>query len=112
MKSRNNIVKTSAIAACRRCCEQIVTGLFLMASIITSASAAPQVATSIKPLQLIAAAITEGVSEPQLILGNNQDPHHASLRPSDRKVLAEAEVILWVGPILELPLVETIADRE
>ncbi|MES2626971.1 MAG: zinc ABC transporter substrate-binding protein [Pseudomonadota bacterium] len=79
---------------------------------MTSASAAPQVATSIKPLQLIAAAITDGVSEPQLILGNNQDPHHASLRPSDRKVLAQADVVLWVGPILELPLVETIADMK
>ncbi len=85
-------------------------GLCLFAFATPTAMAAPQVAASIRPLQLIAAAITNGVSEPQLVLGNGQDPHHASLRPSDRKILAEADVVLWVGPILELPLVESIAD--
>jgi zinc transport system substrate-binding protein len=85
-------------------------GLCLFAFAGTTAVAAPQVATSIRPLQLIAAAITNGVSEPQLVLGNGQDPHRASLRPSDRKVLAQANVVLWVGPTLELPLVESIAD--
>ncbi len=76
------------------------------------AAAAPQVAASIKPLQLIAAAVTDGITEPRLVLGNNQDPHHASLRPSDRRALGDADIMLWIGPMLELPLVELIGDMQ
>ena len=87
-----------------------MTGFCSLALMSTTTTAAPQVAASIKPLQLIAAAITDQVSEPQLVLSNSQDPHHASLRPLDRKVLAQADVVLWVGPMLELPLIKPIAD--
>lgn len=109
MKTRNNFVTASRFSAIQMPRQLLMAGLCLFAFATSTAIAAPQVAASIKPLQLIAAAITEGVSEPQLVLGNGQDPHHASLRPSDRKVLAQADVVLWVGPMLELPLVESIA---
>jgi zinc transport system substrate-binding protein len=66
--------------------------------------AAPLVAASIKPLQHIAAAITDGISEVALVLDSSQDPHHISLRPSERRLLQEADVLLWIGPALELPL--------
>jgi zinc transport system substrate-binding protein len=66
--------------------------------------AAPQVTVSIKPLQLIAAAITNGVTTPSVVWGQGQDPHHVSLRPSERRLLAEADVVLWIGPMLERPL--------
>jgi len=72
--------------------------------------AAPIVAASIRPLQLIAAAITDGISQPQLVLGKGQDPHHASLRPSERRTLNDADVVLWIGPILEVPLQEIMAE--
>ena len=75
-----------------------------------TALAAPQVVASIKPLQLIAAAITDGVSTPALAIGSGQDPHHLSLRPSERRVLQQAALVLWVGPMLELPLVDVIED--
>lgn len=67
-------------------------------------SAAPLVATSIRPLQHVAAAIMDGVGEVQLALAPNQDPHHLSLKPSERQLLENAGVVLWVGPALELPL--------
>ena len=111
MKSRKNFAKTPDIAGRPGCRQLLLAGFcFIALAGTTQALAAPQVAASIKPLQLIAAAITDGVSEPGLVLGNNQDPHHASLRPSDRKVLAQADVVLWVGPMLELPLVEPITE--
>lgn len=68
-------------------------------------SAAPVVAVTIKPLQLLAAAVTDGISEPVLALAPGQDPHHLSLRPSERRTLAQAALILWIGPLLEQPLV-------
>ena len=110
MKSRTKSVKTPGKAGCLDYRLLLMAGLYLLALLAAPAIAAPQVAASIKPLQLIAAAITDGVSEARLVLGNNQDPHHASLRPSDRKILAQADVVLWIGPMLELPLVEPLGD--
>lgn len=77
--------------------------LFLMLQALVSCLvyAQPQVSASIKPLQMIALAITEGISEPTLIIGAGQDPHHPALRPSERQKLADADLVLWVGPTLE-----------
>ncbi len=84
----------------------------LCLSLPTAAAAAPQVVASIKPLQLIAAAITDGVSTPALAVGGGQDPHHMSLRPSERRDLQQAALVLWVGPMLELPLVDVVEDLD
>jgi len=78
--------------------------LFVIAAALlgpTSLLAQPQVLASIKPLQLIASAITEGVSSPSLLIAANQSPHDVTLRPSDVRKLAEAELLLWVGPEME-----------
>jgi len=81
-------------------------GVLLLCALLGPASlnAAPLVATSIRPLQHVAAAIMDGVGEVQLALAPNQDPHHLSLKPSERQLLEKAGVVLWVGPALELPL--------
>ncbi|HHY0819007.1 TPA: metal ABC transporter solute-binding protein, Zn/Mn family, partial [Klebsiella pneumoniae] len=42
-----------------------------------------EVLTTIKPLGFIAAAITDGVSEPGVLLPTGASPHDFSLRPSD-----------------------------
>lgn len=84
-------------------------GAQVMASLMESGENV-KVSASIKPLQLIAAAITAGttVNEPGLIIGPAQDPHHPFLRPSERTTLAEADILLWVGPQLEEALAELI----
>jgi len=75
-------------------------------------AAAPAVVASIKPLQLIAAAVTDGVSTPLLAVGAGQDPHHLSLRPSERRALQQSALVLWVGPVLEVPLVDVITELD
>jgi len=70
--------------------------------------AAPLVAVSIKPLQHLVAALTQGVSEPVLVLDGNQDPHNISLRPSERRALSDAALVMWIGPSLELPLADVM----
>lgn len=74
--------------------------------------AAPEIAASIKPLQLIAAAITQGISTPAVVWSQGQDPHHVSLRPSERRMLANADLVLWTGPMLEQPLVELVRELD
>ena len=83
-------------------------GLWLVMAAVAKA-ATPTVVASIRPMQLLAAAITDGISMPALVMEPGQDPHHLSLRPSERLMLQQADIVLWVGPILEQPLEKVIA---
>ncbi|MCK5893172.1 MAG: zinc ABC transporter substrate-binding protein [Endozoicomonadaceae bacterium] len=56
---------------------------------------------SIKPLQLIAAAITDGLSKPDVLLDPGLSPHSYSMKPSDIRRLTDVSVIFWLGPELE-----------
>lgn len=60
-----------------------------------------EVLTTIKPLGLIAAAITDGVSEPGVLLPTGASPHDFSLRPSDIRRINAADLVVWIGPELE-----------
>lgn len=73
----------------------------LLAGSSSAMAKAPQVLASIKPLQLISQAITEGVTDTQVLLPPGASPHNHSLRPSDARKLHSAEVIFWVGPAME-----------
>lgn len=60
----------------------------------------PVVATDIPPVQGIVAAVMAGVGTPGVVMGGGTDPHHGALRPSEARVLAEADLVVWVGPQL------------
>lgn len=60
-----------------------------------------KVVTSIKPVHSLVAGIMQGVGQPELLLSSSQSPHHYSLRPSERRKLAQADLIFWIGPRLE-----------
>lgn len=59
------------------------------------------VAVTIKPVHSLVLSIMKGAGEPRLIMNSNASPHHYSLRPSERRALANASLIFWVGPELE-----------
>lgn len=76
-------------------------GLFLLALIATPALAdAPRVMTDIPPVQAIVSAVMDGVGEPEVLLGQNQSPHDYSMRPSQARALAQADLVIWIGPQL------------
>jgi zinc transport system substrate-binding protein len=77
------------------------------------AKAEVRVLTSIKPLQLIAAAVQEGVGQPDVLLPPGASPHHYALRPSDVRRVRDADLLYWIGPDLEsfLPRVLTGRDK-
>ncbi|MBD9483399.1 zinc ABC transporter substrate-binding protein ZnuA [Pseudomonas sp. PDM14] len=74
-----------------------------------SAHAEVEVLTSIKPLQLIAAAVQDGVGTPQVLLPPGASPHHFALRPSDVRRVQSVALLYWIGPDMEgfLPRVLT-----
>ncbi|OLS64101.1 High-affinity zinc uptake system protein ZnuA precursor [Pseudomonas putida] len=57
--------------------------------------------TSIQPLQLIAAAVQDGVGKPEVLLPPGASPHHYALRPSDVRRVAEVDLLYWIGPDME-----------
>ncbi|MBS4689255.1 zinc ABC transporter substrate-binding protein ZnuA [Aeromonas sobria] len=70
-----------------------------------------EVLTTIKPLGFIAAAITDGVSEPKVLLPTGASPHDFSLRPSDIRSINSANLVVWVGPELEGFMAKPLANH-
>ena len=70
-------------------------------SFVAPAQADVRVLTSIKPLQLIAAAVQDGVAVPEVLLPPGASPHNYALRPSDVRRVQSADLLYWVGPDME-----------
>lgn len=70
-----------------------------------------EVLATIKPLGFIAAAITDGVSEPKVLLPTGASPHDFSLRPSDIRSINSADLVVWVGSELEGFMAKPLANH-
>nr|WP_301291735.1 zinc ABC transporter substrate-binding protein [Pseudomonas koreensis] len=66
-----------------------------------TAQAEVKVLTSIKPLQLIAAAVQDGVAIPEVLLPPGASPHNYALRPSDVRKVQSVDLLYWIGPDME-----------
>ena len=60
-----------------------------------------RVVSSIRPLHSLLSAIMHGSGKPALLLDSSQSIHHYSLRPSERRLLANADLLFWIGDALE-----------
>ncbi|MGW8464006.1 zinc ABC transporter substrate-binding protein [Pseudomonas sp. CLCA07] len=69
--------------------------------LIGLAHAEVKVLTSIKPLQLIAAAVQDGVAVPEVLLPPGTSPHSYALRPSDVRKVQSVDLVYWIGPDME-----------
>lgn len=69
--------------------------------LIGSAQADVKILTSIKPLQLIAAAVQDGVAIPEVLLPPGASPHNYALRPSDVRKVQSVDLVYWIGPDME-----------
>ncbi|TRO22363.1 zinc ABC transporter substrate-binding protein ZnuA [Ectopseudomonas mendocina] len=79
---------------------------------VASAQAEVRVLTSIKPLQLIVAAVQDGVGEPEVLLPPGASPHHYALRPSDVRRVRDADLLYWIGPDMEAFLPRVLSSRD
>ncbi len=80
-------------------------------STVTAAEASVRVLTSIKPLQLIAAAVQDGIAVPEVLLPPGASPHNYALRPSDVRRVQEADLLYWIGPDMETFLPRVLSGR-
>ncbi|MBT8767403.1 zinc ABC transporter substrate-binding protein [Metapseudomonas boanensis] len=84
----------------------------LLSACALSAQAEVRLLTSIKPLQLIAAAVQDGHGQPDVLLPPGASPHQYALRPSDVRRVREADLFYWVGPDLEGFLPRVLEGRD
>ncbi|MGX9357066.1 zinc ABC transporter substrate-binding protein [Roseobacteraceae bacterium S113] len=75
---------------------------------------APNVATDILPIHGLVARVMQDVGTPDLIVPPGASPHGHSLRPSEARAIADADLVFWVGdvlsPWLEKPI-ETLGEN-
>ncbi len=67
----------------------------------SSATAAPDVVVSIKPIHSLVAAIMEGIATPDLIVESAASPHTFTMKPSNARNVQDADLIFWTGPSME-----------
>ncbi len=77
------------------------TVLLLMLPGAAAGAAPPQVVASLPPLQGLAAAVLEGIAEPDVLVRGGGSEHAYAVKPSDARALGSADLVLWVGPGLE-----------
>lgn len=85
--------------------------LALMPWPLAAAEPKPLVVATIKPLALIAQDVLGTHAEVRQLLPANVSPHAYALRVSERRLLARADLVLWIGPGFESFLEEAMRGR-
>ncbi len=74
--------------------------------------AEPKVVVSLKPIHSLVSGLMQGIGTPQLLLDDNQSPHQLSLRPSQIRMLNDADLIIWIGGRLEPALSHLMEQQQ
>ena len=89
----------------------IVLSLVLITPLYASV---PKVLVTIKPIHALVTGVMDGIETPYLLLSGSQSPHNYNLYPSQVRQLHAANLIVWVGPLVESFLTKaltTVSDN-
>lgn len=75
-----------------------IISLLLASTAVPALAEVPRVVTDIPPIHALAAQVMGDLGQPELLLDRGANAHSYQLRPSQAASLAEAGLILWVGP--------------
>ncbi len=81
---------------------------FCAFALFSAASWAQGLVVSTQPIYLIAKEVTKGVEQPALLL-QHQSGHDVSLTPMHRKMVQDADLVIWLGKAHEAPLEKLLA---
>ena len=93
-------------------CTPVLAMLLLLFAINSFAASSGAIVVTIKPLYSLVAQLTEGIEEPVLLMKTIQSPHHYNMRPSERRLLSDAKMVVWLGPNLESYLDKIIKQQD
>lgn len=63
-----------------------------------AASAAPRVVADLPPIASLAAQVMGDLGTPAVLIATGGDGHHHQLRPSEARLIANADLLIWIGP--------------
>ena len=91
---------------------KMLSPLLIINSFILDANA--NIISSVKPIAFITQAVSDGVTNTDILLPDGASPHTYSLKPSDLAKIKTAELIIWVGEDLEtfMPTVLKSIDKD
>ncbi|MFN4155491.1 MAG: zinc ABC transporter substrate-binding protein [Paracoccaceae bacterium] len=70
----------------------------LPAAVMTAHAEVPRVVTDIPPVHAITAQVMGDLGQPVLLLDRGANAHNYQLRPSQAANLADAGLVIWIGP--------------
>lgn len=80
----------------------ILATLSLLASpVALAANDVPVAVASIKPVHSLLSGVMKGVGTPKLLVRGGASPHAFALKPSDARILEQADIVVWIGEGLE-----------
>ena len=86
--------------------------IFLLAIKNVVAQSTPSVIVSIKPIHSIVTALMSGIAEPQLLLKSSNSAHTFHLKPSQVRMLADADLVIIISEDFESGLRKAIKNIE
>jgi zinc transport system substrate-binding protein len=95
--------------AASHCAWQLLCALLMFASANADAAGRATIVASIRPLALIVRAIGRDALDIAVLPGVESSPHDFVLRPSALERIADAQLLVWMGPAMERPLAGVIA---
>lgn len=72
----------------------------LLATATPALAEVPKVVTDIPPVHALVAQVMGDLGQPELLLTKGADEHDFQLRPSQVRLVAEADLVVWIGPEL------------
>ncbi|MDG2395993.1 zinc ABC transporter substrate-binding protein, partial [Candidatus Thioglobus sp.] len=84
--------------------------LLLLLILANPATATLNIVVSIKPIHSIVSNITQGVSNPLLLLDSNQSAHHFNLKPSQLSLIENANLVVAIHPQMEEGLNKALSN--
>ncbi|MFC3084500.1 zinc ABC transporter substrate-binding protein [Tabrizicola soli] len=87
---------------------------YIITLLLTSAPAmaeVPRVVTDIPPVHALVAQVMGDLGQPDLLLARGADEHDFQLRPSQAGAVADADLVVWIGPELTPWLASALKTR-
>ena len=90
----------------------VMTGIILVGLVQGAAMAADdkfRVVASIRPVAALVGAVMGDVGRPALLISDPAAAHHFTLKPSQARLLQDADLVFWIGPSMETTLGTALA---
>lgn len=76
-------------------------GLMLLFFSQPNLAATPRIVVTLKPLHSLVSGLCRDVCQPALLLDGTQSPHDYQLKPSERRLLESADMVIYASPNVE-----------